>query len=153
MARIVVGVDGSPASRNALRWAADEAVARGASLEVVHVYDPTPTYEVYRYPEGLPTPVDQERHDEEMERHALKLLAEMVGTLDQRLHVRVEQRLIVSPRPAHALLDAATGAEMLVVGSRGHGGFTGLLLGSVSNQCVHHATCPVVVVPSREGGS
>lgn len=149
MARIVVGVDGSPASRRALAWAAGEAALRAAALDVVHVYDPTPVYEVYRYPEGLPTAVDQERHDEEMEHYAVKLVAEMVGELDQRLHTRLEQRVVVSSRPAHALLEAAEGADMLVLGARGHGGFTGLLLGSVSNQCVHHATCPVVVVPKE----
>ncbi|MBS3941421.1 MAG: universal stress protein [Actinobacteria bacterium] len=152
MTRIVVGVDGSPASRQALSWAAGEAALRGAVLDVVHVHDPTPVYEVYRYPYGLPTAVDQERHDEEMERYAVKLLAEMVGELDQRLHTRVEQRVIVSPRPARALLEHAAGADLLVLGSRGHGGFAGLLLGSVSNQCVHHATCPVVVVPEGKEG-
>jgi nucleotide-binding universal stress UspA family protein len=135
----VVGIDGSEAgdSDAALRFAYDEAAVRGAELEVIHAW-----VEPYRGPR---TNVSVPRFELELE--AAELLGEAIkraleGRGDE---VPVHPRL-VEDAPAHALIEASDGADMLVVGSRGRGGFAGLLLGSISQQVVHHARCPVVVV-------
>ena len=137
---IVVGVDGSDASYGALHWAIAEAGLRQADLHIVNAYD----YTQVVMPTGLVPGVDRST----MEHASRTLLEQMVesarGGAD---HQPPDVTLI--PSPAHAtqaLLHAAAGAELLVVGSRGRGGFSGLLLGSVSQQCAHHAQCPVVVV-------
>jgi nucleotide-binding universal stress UspA family protein len=137
----VVGVDGSDASRRALAWAIDEAARWGAELDVVHAWDvplvivPPPTSLTY----------DVDRHaPERAAQHVLDTCVESAHVPADST-VRIE-RILVRDRPSPALLEAAKGADLLVVGSRGHGGFTGLLLGSVSSQCLHHAGCPVVVV-------
>jgi nucleotide-binding universal stress UspA family protein len=136
MARIVVGVDGSDLARAALRFAVDEARLRGATLEVV-----TAWYEPYVAPTMATVAVDPTL----LEEGADKTLDAAVDGIDTSgVEIR---RSIRRGRPAEALLEAARDADLLVVGSRGRGGFTGLLLGSVSQQVVHHATCPVVVVP------
>jgi nucleotide-binding universal stress UspA family protein len=139
--RIVVGVDGSAGSLAALRWAVDEAARRGDGVEAVHAW-----HEPYLVAAGgYALPV--------MAVDDLRATAE--GTLEGAVRdataehpdVPVE-RLVVEGRAATVLLDVATGADLLVVGSRGHGGFAGLLLGSVSQQCAHHAPCPLVIVPA-----
>jgi nucleotide-binding universal stress UspA family protein len=138
--RIVVGVDGSEHARRALRWALDEARLRHATVEAVHAWRWTPAGDLG----GLALPVTAlEGVEAAAARETLDdaLAAEPAGD------VPLERRL-VSGAAAHALLDAAKGADLLVVGSRGHGGFTGLLLGSVSQQVSHHAPCPVVIVPT-----
>jgi len=134
---IVVGADGSDLSVLALRWAVGQAGLVGAEIRVVTAFDVpwtifiTPTY----------TGADYERDAREMlEQTVLKALPE--GT-DVVIHASVVQL-----RPALALTSAAKGAELLVVGSQGHGQLPGMHLGSVSNYCVHHAPCPVVVVRS-----
>lgn len=136
--RVVVGVDGSDGSRAALGWALNEARLRGASVEALHAWQ-------YPYVNvtGFPVPEMDLTAFAESARRALD------EALDEQDCTGVE----VTPRvrmagAAHALLEAADGAELLVVGSRGRGGFAGLLLGSVSQHCAHHATCPVVIVPS-----
>jgi nucleotide-binding universal stress UspA family protein len=140
MRRIVVGVDGSERSLLALRWAVDEARLRGAEVEAIHAW----TYPVVG---GLPvTPVMVDL--EGIERDARQVLDESVAKVDAG-DVAVEG-VLVRGGAAHALIDRAQGADLLVVGSRGLGGFTGLLLGSVSQQVVHHAPCPVVVIPPDE---
>ncbi|HEV8627019.1 MAG TPA: universal stress protein [Acidimicrobiia bacterium] len=135
MERIVVGVDGSDQSLAALEWAMTEGRVRGAVVEVVHAFMPDLS-EV-----GLVNdPGTARREAEEL----LRKMAE--PALVAHPGVQVTTRELEGPS-ARTLLDAAAGADLLVVGSRGRGGFAGLMLGSVSQQCVHHAPCPVVVVP------
>lgn len=135
--RIVVGYDSSPGAHAALRWAAEEARLRGASLDVVHAW----TYYVVGAT-GL-MPVDPT----DLEAAAGTVLDEALAELGTVRGVEVNRRLTEGPA-AQALLHAAEGADLLVVGSRGRGGFAGLLLGSVSQQVSHHARCPVVIVPA-----
>lgn len=144
MERIVVGIDGSPASGVALRWAIDEARSHGAALEAVYAW-----HDVYiggEYPMASTLMLPTLYQDA-----AEKLLDTLVEAEDQTGLVSPITRLLVRDSAAHAILEAAKGADLIVVGSRGRGGFSGLLLGSVSQQVVHHATCPVVVIPVLEG--
>ena len=128
---VVVGVDGSEHARRALTWAAEEAKLRGARLRAVHVWS---------YLNQAGEAFDPTYGEDDAQR----LLEETVaGVRDD-----VETELVaVCDLPARGLLDAAQGADLLVVGARGMGGFGGLLLGSVSQQVVQHAPCPVVIVP------
>ncbi len=140
---VVVGVDGSEGSRCALRWAATEAAARGDALELVHVWDRPQAYA----PLGLGAyPIDPEPILEAATRLLDGLVAE-ARSLVPGLEVEGE---LVEGAPAQALLEAARAADLLVVGSRGLGGFRSLLLGSVSQQVVQHAPCPIVIVPEDE---
>jgi nucleotide-binding universal stress UspA family protein len=135
--RIVVGVDGSEPAKAALNWAAAEAKRRGAVLQVLCAYKRPPLADGSRdeYAEAAQQVVDK----------ALVVLSTLAPEV-------VTKGDVHEGSPAPALLETGEGAELLVVGSRGHGGFTGLLLGSVSHKCVHHGRCPVVVVrPTREG--
>jgi nucleotide-binding universal stress UspA family protein len=133
--RIVVGVDGSESSRVALRWAVDEARRRRARLEVVHAWRAIPIGDYFF----------AEREPGGSSRYAQKTLDETVEAVDTT-DITVERKLMTGGA-AHALIHEAKEADLLVVGSRGHGGFGGLLLGSVSQQAAHHAPCPVVIVP------
>jgi nucleotide-binding universal stress UspA family protein len=137
---VVVGVDGSDQSYGALHWAIAEASLRQADLHVVNAYDCTQVV----MPTGLVPGVDR-KILEEASRTLLKEMVEpALCAADHRLN---NIALIPSPTGAsRALLDAAVGAELLVVGSRGHGGVRGMLLGSVSQQCAHHTPCPIVFV-------
>jgi len=149
--RIVVGVDGSPGAATALRWALAEARLRQAVLRVVHAWM-VPLIEALPEASVLGrTPLGTA--DEELYDH---LRADAMEVLDASLHLARKEEPepeleiegeLAEARAASALIDAAKDADLLVVGSRGRGGFSGLLLGSVSAQCVHHAPCPVVVVP------
>lgn len=149
MAAIVVGVDGSQESLDALAWAVGEARLRGASLRVVTAWRPP-----WAYAFDAPAAVRPELEDALRnvgERVIEDALAAVLG--GRKSDVEVERRVVPEP-PVEALL-AAAGADLLVVGSRGRGGFTGLLLGSVSQQCAHHAPCPVAIireqVPAERG--
>ncbi|MBU6329599.1 MAG: universal stress protein [Acidobacteria bacterium] len=139
MSRIVVGVDGSPGSIAALRWAHAEARLRRATLEVVGVWQYPMMTTVPAFG-ALPDVVDLSTQTEE---HVLGVLRDNGVESTDEVPVSVS---VAEGAPAQALISAATGAELLVVGSRGHGGFAGLLLGSVSHQCTMHGPCPVVVV-------
>ncbi len=132
--RIVVGVDGSMSSRHALRWAAHQAKLTGASLEVVMAWEVPPDYRF-----DVTSPHDLRLGAETILEEAA---ADVLGA-DPGVDVRTS---VVEGHPVPVLLNAAKGASHLVVGSRGHGAFAGILLGSVSNHCVTHATCPVTVV-------
>jgi len=139
MGKIVVGVDGSGGSREALRWAFAEATLRSDPLEVVIVWQypitaSLPTFGAMNTPDDFET---------EARTTLLSILADEGITAESPVPVST---LVAEGNPARALLDAADAAELLVVGSRGHGGFAGVLVGSISQQCVHHAKCPVVVV-------
>lgn len=143
MGTIVVGIDGSEGSLAALRWAADEARLRHARLEVVVSWQYPALSTIPAF--GVLPPADE--MSEEAKRGLTALLRDEGLADDPDLEV-VEA--VVQGSAGSALLDAAADADLLVVGSRGHGGVAGLLLGSVSLQCVTHAACPVVVVPHPE---
>ena len=138
--RIVVGVDGSPSSHQALRWAAHQARVTGATLEVVTGWEYPLTYA------WVPLDPSDSGPGDEAKRNLQATVAEILGD-DPGVDITYT---VVEGHAAAVLLAAAKGASHLVVGSRGHGGFTGVLLGSVSLHCVNHAKCPVTVV--RDGG-
>jgi nucleotide-binding universal stress UspA family protein len=134
--RIVVGVDGSPSSKAALRWAIRQAELTGGSVDAVTAWRYPATY-------GM-APVSEQVID--LEGNAKGILTEAlaeVSTLAPRVIVRPR---VTEGHAADVLLRAAREADLLVVGSRGHGGFTSALLGSVSLYCVIHARCPVLVL-------
>ena len=144
MSKIVVGVDGSAESLAALRWAAQEARLRGARLRVVHAW-----FLPMVFTSGPPLLVLPESRSE-LEGEGEKVLAHALEETAADVEGLEVERSVVEGSAAHCLLRAAEGADLLVVGSRGHGGFHELLLGSVSQQCAHHAPCPVVIVrPAR----
>jgi nucleotide-binding universal stress UspA family protein len=149
MGTIVVGVDGSPGSLEALRWALVESRLRGADVHVVHAWmvpliDAVPEPWAIGAPSLGPSEDEVHEHLEAAARKVLDASMEEARSADPGVEVG---GALAEGRPAAALLAAAQDADLLVVGSRGRGGFAGLLLGSVSAQCVHHAPCPVVVVP------
>jgi nucleotide-binding universal stress UspA family protein len=143
--KIVVGIDGSDAAKDALRWALDEARLRSDEIVAVHAWESPPAM-----PEPGPAPgfdlVGILPEVEEAGERLVKTVVEEVVGDDSG--VTVEPVAIQGPA-APVLVDAARDAEMLVVGSRGHGGFTALLLGSVSQQLAHHAPCPLVIHRER----
>jgi nucleotide-binding universal stress UspA family protein len=136
---IVVGVDGSPSSRKALTWAAAEAADHGADLLVLNVWEHTllpPAGSVSVSERMVPEP-SQTTTDE-----LLQVIKEELGEsppISVKAHVR-------QGRPAKILIDESERADLLVVGHRGHGGFAGLVLGSVSQHVAAYAKCPVTVV-------
>jgi nucleotide-binding universal stress UspA family protein len=178
MARIVVGVDASPDSTAALAWAAAEARLRQAVLQAVYAfhtrelaapeYVPTdhglagggvnPALGGYdagavAQPDFTATLQDRATFEEAARSAAAELLDSALYELrDALAGVEVERLVIEDRHPAEALVEASSDADLLVVGSRGRGGFKQMLLGSVSHAVVLHARCPVVVVPSRRDG-
>jgi nucleotide-binding universal stress UspA family protein len=139
--KIVVGIDGSDASKEALRWAVEDARARGAEVVALHAYDvELPTTD------AVPTaPADLPRLTAEIYEEAQQAVSQVVEeVVGSSVSVDVAPIAVEDP-PAKALLDAARDADLLVVGSHGHG-LSSLFLGSVSLECVRHAACPVVVV-------
>ena len=143
MQRIVVGIDGSQGARQALDWAVAEAKLRDAHLMVIHAWlEPAAVAVGSVITVGGVEP-------EIFEETAQRTMADVLGAVDTSELSQGIDSHVVAGAPARALLDAAKDADLLVVGSRGLGGFSGLLLGSVSQQVAHHATCPVVIVPSH----
>jgi nucleotide-binding universal stress UspA family protein len=138
--RIVAGVDGSASAREALRWAIRQAELTSASVDAVTAWEYPAAYGGYGMaPVGVADDVD-------FAGFAEKTVTEEVAAAagpDSPVAVRTQ---VAEGSPAGVLLAAAEGADLLVVGSRGHGGFAEALLGSVGQHCVHHARCPVVVV-------
>jgi nucleotide-binding universal stress UspA family protein len=134
---LVVGVDGSAPARAALAWAVEEARLRSARLTAVHAHL-VPYFSELPDESGLAW---DQGTDERVFRATLDAAVDAVDTSG----VAVE-RLLVADSPAPAILGAAADADLVVVGSRGYGGFRGVLLGSVSNHVTHHAPCPVVVL-------
>jgi nucleotide-binding universal stress UspA family protein len=167
MGRIVVGVDASADARRALAWAAAEARLRQAQLQVVHAYHVNelvaPIYFPSQHAVPTVTIADTEvlpqaemsaavqaraEVDEAFRSQAEQLLDVVLTELNEAVSGVDVQRTVEEGRhPAEVLLELSTDADLLVVGSRGRGGFGGLQLGSVSHACVLHAVCPVVVVP------
>lgn len=140
MGRIVVGVDGSAGSRAALGWAVDEAHRRGDRVEAVMAWEDLDV--------GMWTAATSSHAEADAlaDRHRRKLDEVVDSTPTSGLAGPVE-RLFVRGDPSQTLIDVAKGADLVVVGTRGHGSFVGTLLGSVSQRIAAHAPCPVVVVP------
>jgi len=130
---IVVGIDGSPCSKVALRWAEDYAARIGGSLILVTAWHWPTSY-------GAPIAYDGFEPEEDARKVVEAAKADVSLPLDRVTTV------VAHGQPGDVLVDAAKEAAALVVGTRGHGGFAGALLGSTSSYCVHHAQCPVVVV-------
>jgi nucleotide-binding universal stress UspA family protein len=137
MERVVVGVDGSDTSRGALRWALAEARLRSASVEVVHAWQVT-------YVGDYPGLALEPAAYEETARETLE--SAFVGADTSGLPVPIE-RVLTAGGASAAILAAAKGADLIVLGTRGRSEVAEVLLGSVSQQVTHHAECPVVVVP------
>lgn len=145
MQTIVVGVDHSQGARDALRFALEEAKLRGATLRAVHVWElqlRIPGIEPGFDPLGAE--LDEWRRSAEA---ALEATLAEVGA--DTADVEVERR-VVEGAPGAVLVAESRDADLLVVGSRGHGGFAELLLGSVGQQVAHHADCPVVIVRPKK---
>ena len=137
--KIVVGVDGSPSSNAALEWAAQEAELRGSTLELIHAWN-YPNLGYGGYVAVL----------EDFEKDAAALLDEVVASVRKNYpSLKLVSSLIQGPT-AQTIMDRAKEADMVVVGSRGRGGFSGLLLGSVGQQLVHHCPAPVVIIHLAE---
>jgi nucleotide-binding universal stress UspA family protein len=136
---IVVGVDGSPGSRKALTWAAAEAADHGANLVVMNVWEHT-----LLPPAGAPS-VSERNVPDPSQRTADDLLQIIKEELGEEPPVVVQPH-VKQGRPAKVLIDESANADLLVVGKRGHGGFAGLVLGSVSQHVAAYAKCPVTVV-------
>ncbi len=167
--RIVVGVDGSSAAHDALAWAYRQAARTGDTLHLITTYEVesgvNPYSGSYAYAPDAKIAAHlteaearwrEERHRVAQE-HAEAMLSDLVRAAraaSDTPHgdVAITTEVIAGGRPAEVLIRSSRGAELLVVGSRGRGGFRGLLLGSVSQQCVQHAPCPVVVVRGIDGG-
>lgn len=134
--RIVVGVDGSEPSKKALRWAARIGTAIGAPITAVMTWTVSPVYGDTYFPDNWDPKGD-----------AAQVLTDTVDAAFEGIERPADIDMVVAQgQPTKVLLDEGADAEMIVVGSRGHGGFTGLLLGSVSSSVAAHAKCPVLVV-------
>jgi nucleotide-binding universal stress UspA family protein len=158
MGTIVVGVDGSVGSDAALRWALAEARLRGAKLRVVNAYQ-APQLPLSNAglgaAAGMAVPAmlaeNGEKLRQAVETEARNLIAGALQRAgDDAVNGLEIERVAVEGAAARTLIESARGADLLVVGSRGHGGFLGLVLGSVSQQCAQHPPCPLVILPPPE---
>ena len=140
--RVVVGIDGSTAAERALTWAIAETERRGGTLDVVTVWEVP-----YRWAEGF-----NQMWAEDQDYFAAAAVEQARGWVDHALGGKPHPDWLtvhaVEGIAAQVLLARAEHADLLVVGSRGRGGFSSLLLGSVSTACAHHAPCPMVIVPA-----
>ena len=138
---IVVGIDDSIGARHALHWAAKEAKQRNARLDVIHVWA-VPAQWAQGY--GVEWTIDLEVLGGDAQSVAEELVAGMLTESERPEKLKVTA---IEGNASSVLLEASQSADLLVVGTRGRGGFARLLLGSVSSAIVHHAVCPVVIVP------
>lgn len=145
MPGIVVGIDGSSNSERALGWAMKEAALRHASLTVIAVHPVTKSYWT-----GKPVTFEAESGEVEKIRQIAQELTHKAASELSDVQPASVTVHAVNGFPAQELIEASRDADLVVVGSRGTGGFSRLLLGSVSSQVVHHAECPVVVVPYEQ---
>jgi nucleotide-binding universal stress UspA family protein len=135
---VVVGLDGSAASEPALGYAVQAAARAGATLRAVHAWDDLGVLHSPIAPaEAVPV--------NEIEAAAHRMLAEQLASWQEKYPDTVVEAQVIHERPAAALIELGHQARMIIVGSRGRGGFTRLLLGSVSQAVARHATCPVIV--------
>ncbi|WP_329126341.1 universal stress protein [Streptomyces sp. NBC_01465] len=145
---VVVGVDGSTCSQQALRWGLAQAGLTGSTIEAVAAWQYP---EVYGYTYGwVPSMPEGGVFAKAAERALQETVANVRDQLDRPAAVTLR---VAEGHPVKVLMDAARNAQVLVLGSRGHGTFTGIMLGSVSQHCVQHAPCPVVVIPSTASGT
>ncbi len=142
--RIVVGIDDSAGSKAALRWALSTARSVGGEVKVVHSFESSVAW-IDVGTKAAPQMADHDQH--EAEALARRVIDEVLDSGDADLRGVPLSVHAVQGHPARVLLDEARDAELLVVGSRGRGGFAGVLLGSVSQRVAQHAVCPVVIVP------
>lgn len=138
---VVLGIDGQESSESAIAWAFDEASRRNTSLTAVHAWAGYPLTYAQTY-SGIDWRVAAEEHRE--------LLAERLAGWQEKYPDVEVHRVLHSGPGAEALLEHAADAQLLVVGSRGHGDVTGLLFGSVGRVLIHHAVCPVLIVRQRD---
>jgi len=144
--RIVVGVDGSQPSKAALAWAVGQAELTNATVDAVIAWQYPIAFAGAPFaPIGLVMDTDFAAAAEQVLDAAISETVDSSGSIKVSATTR-------EGNPAKILLEAANGADMLVVGSRGHGGLTEALLGSVSQHCVHHAPCPVVIIRGAKAG-
>lgn len=136
--RIVVGVDGSEASKEALRWAVTQAELTGAEVDAVIAWHPVMLYGWEPPDAGF-----------DVQGTARGVLHDTVTEVCGQVPPVPVRELVLEGTAARVLIDAARDARLLVVGNRGHAGFTEALIGSVGQYCVHHSPCPVVVVRAR----
>lgn len=144
MSGIVVGIDGSHNSSHALEWAMSEAALRNADLTVITVNSVPASYWT-----GQPVTLggtDTQRV-EEIRKSAQEAVDKAAAALGDNQPKSVEV-VAISGFPAKTLIDTSKGSDLMVIGSRGGGGFGSLILGSIASQVVHHSHCPVVVVPA-----
>ncbi|MDX8052363.1 universal stress protein [Lentzea sp. BCCO 10_0798] len=135
---VVVGVDGSPASKAALRWAVEDARRRGCPVDVISAWHPDYGVMIGPVPAEILLALSPQAMKETAQRNLDAAVQGFEG-----VEIR---RILVEGDPRKALTKASEDAELLVVGSRGHSTVVEVLLGSVSSYCVHHAACPVVVI-------
>lgn len=142
--RVVVGVDGSASSTHALKWAVRHAESTGGEVSAVTAWE---------YPQfyGSMGWMPPENEEGTVEQAAGKVLADSIAAAAGSQPPVPIHSTVTYGAAAPVLLKEAEGASLLVVGSRGHGGFAGALLGSVGQHCVQHAPCPVVVVRGHDG--
>jgi len=133
--RIVVGVDGSESSKEALAWAVRQARLTRAVVEAVTAWDYPKAY-------GYPVPI----LDVDFAGLATKTVTDAIAEIPADSEAAAIRHRVVKGNAARVLVDASVGADLLVVGSRGHGGFVEALLGSIGQHCAQHAACPVVVI-------
>lgn len=143
MARILVGVDGSPGSARALAWAIEEARMTKATIVAVHAWT-VPAPVVGAAGVGMVPAPDSDR--EALEASAAAVLDGALQTLPPGVQC---ERMVIQKQPVEALVTQAQAGDLIVVGTRGHGDLKSLVLGSVSHECARRAPCPVVVVPDR----
>ncbi len=136
--RIVVGVDGSPYSEAALRWALDEAKARGGSVSALFCWQ-IPFL-------SIPGAFDREELEQTYKNYVNEIVSKVAPSLAVPLAT-----VVAEGDPAESLITAAADAELLVVGTRGRSPFAGLVLGSVSQRCAAASPCPVVLVKQAQG--
>ncbi len=134
--RIVVGVDGSESSKEALAWAVRQAALTGAVVEAVTAWEFPNTY-------GYPAPIVE---GVDFAKLATETVTDAIAEVSADHDADAIRYRVVEGNAARVLVDASAGADLLVVGSRGHGGFVEALLGSIGQHCVQHAACPVVVI-------
>jgi nucleotide-binding universal stress UspA family protein len=142
MPGIIVGIDGSIHSRQALGWAIGEAAIRRAPLTVLTV---CPAYAGYWGPVTFPGDADIAENARKLAQEETDSVLDKLGAAQRPPSVTVRA---VTGLPAEEILSAAQDADMIVVGTRGAGGFRKLLMGSVGLHVTHHARCPVVVIPA-----
>jgi len=136
---IVVGVDGSPGGAAALAWALDEARLHGYAVHVIYAFPALVSYFGTIAHEYYP----------QVEKEATAAFERAIADAPNTGAVEI-RKTMVPGNPSEKLVEASRGAKLLVVGSRGVGAFHGMLLGSVSTHCVHHAHCPVVVIRHQD---